>query len=134
MTKVDRARKTEPFLIESSKSNPRHTSDSGILAEIVYKMYFIEGKTQREVADVLGFKSTQPIRRIFREMGWYSRYITKRVTRREEVSDEEVSLLYFKEGISQREVAQKLRTSLPIIRRIFVERGWKVRSRRSQQI
>ncbi len=33
-------------------------------------MYFIEGKTQREVADDLGFKSTQPIRRIFREMGF----------------------------------------------------------------
>lgn len=131
MTKVDQARKIAPNLIERSKSSEPCTSDSSILTETVYNMYFIEGKTQREAADVLGFKSTQPIRRIFREMGWHSRYITKRVSRREELCDEEVRLLYFKEGLSQREIAQKLRTSLPIIRRIFVERGWQVRGRHS---
>jgi len=127
MTKVDRARKTEPFLIESSKSGSRHISDSGILAEIVYKMYFIAGKTQREVADVLGFKSTQPIRRIFREMGWNSRYTKRRVKKREEINDEEIKSLYFNERLSLREIAYKLTISLPMIRRIFYENSWQVR-------
>jgi len=129
MTTVDQARKTSPHLIERSKSNPPQTSDSSFLSETVYKMYFVEYKTQREVADVLGFKSTQPVRRIFREMGWKSRYSTKRLTRRAEINDEEVRLLYFKVGLSQRKIAQKLRTSLPTIRRIFFERGWQVRGR-----
>ncbi len=131
MTKVSQARKISSYLIERSNSSPHHTSDSNILAETVYKMYFIECKTQREIADVLGFKSTQPVRRIFREMGWKTRYSTKRLVRREEINDDEVRLLYFKVGLTQRKIAQKLRTSLPTIRRIFFERGWQVRGRRS---
>jgi len=49
--------------IESSKLN----------IEMVHKMYFDEDWTQLEIAKHFGYKSSRPIRRIFKEQGWKKR-------------------------------------------------------------
>ncbi len=101
--------------------------------EIIYRLYFVEGKTQQEVAIILGYKSTQPIRRIFREQGWTPRYSQPKLIPREKIDDESVRRLYFDKGLTLQEVATKLGTSLSVIRQIFTENGWTVRGRRRTQ-
>ncbi|MBE0526751.1 MAG: hypothetical protein IH631_07400, partial [Candidatus Thorarchaeota archaeon] len=102
--------------------------DATSLVEIIYRLYFVEGKTQQEVAEILDNKSTQPIRRIFREQGWTPRYSQSQVIPREKIDDESVRLLYFDKGLTLQGAATKLGTSLRVIRQIFLENGWTTRA------
>ncbi|MHA2022491.1 MAG: helix-turn-helix domain-containing protein [Candidatus Thorarchaeota archaeon] len=43
---------------------------SAINSDEVFKLYFEEGMSQQQIATRYGFKSSQPIRRIFNENGW----------------------------------------------------------------
>ena len=97
-----------------------------LVEHLVYRLYFDEEKTQREIAKELGIER-QRIISIFREKGWESR---PAAPRREEANPDEVYRLYFQEGLSQREVAEELglKGASPI-QRIFKEQGWKSRGR-----
>lgn len=97
-----------------------------LVEHLIYGLYFDEEKTQREIAKELGIER-QRIVSMFREKGWKSR---PAAPRREEVNPDEVYKLYFQDGLSQREIAEKLglKGSSPIMR-IFKEQGWKSRGR-----
>ena len=97
-----------------------------LVEHLVYRLYFDEEKTQREISKELGIER-QRIISLFKEKGWQSR---PAAPRREEVDSEEVYKLYFQDGLSQREVAEKLGLKGPSpVKRIFKEQGWKSRGR-----
>lgn len=119
---------------EGNLHSGNNDKDAKSLVEIIYRLYFVEGKTQQEVTKILGYKSTQPIRRIFREQGWTPRYSQSQVIPRGEIDDKSVRSLYFDKGLTLQEVATKLGTSLRVIRQIFHENGWATRGvSRNQQ-
>jgi DNA-directed RNA polymerase specialized sigma subunit len=119
--------------------------------EEVRRLYFDEALTQREVAQRLG-TSTRILRKIFREHGWKTHHdplmrFIKTMDTGEDVPDsksfeaavitslndslalaKEVHRLYFEEGLSQEQVAERLGyQSASPIRRIFKENSWQVR-------
>lgn len=55
---------------EARPSAPRREE---VNPDDIYKLYFQEDLSQREVAEKLGLSSTSPIQRIFEENGWESR-------------------------------------------------------------
>jgi hypothetical protein len=91
--------------------------------EEVYRLYFEERLTLREVAKRLGYKSKTPIRRIFREQGWETR------KRWKELDYERIFELYFERKMSLENVAKEMGLSnhYPIVC-IFDEQGWKRRT------
>ncbi len=92
----------------------------------VHRLYFDEGKTQREIAEELEVKR-HIIIAMFKEKGWEAR---PSAPRREEVNPDDVYKLYFQEDLSQRKVAEKLGlSSTSPIRRIFEENEWESRGR-----
>ncbi len=92
----------------------------------VHRLYFNEGKTQREIAEELEIKR-HTIITMFKERGWEAR---PSAPRREEVHPDDVYKLYFQEGFSQKEVAEKLGLSSPSpVKRVFEENAWKPRGR-----
>ncbi len=92
----------------------------------VHRLYFEDGKTQREIAEQLEVKR-HTIITMFKERGWEAR---PSAPRREEVNPDDVYKLYFQEGLSQKEVAEKLGLSSPSpIKRVFEESKWEPRGR-----
>ncbi|MHA1136158.1 MAG: sigma factor-like helix-turn-helix DNA-binding protein [Candidatus Thorarchaeota archaeon] len=95
----------------------------------IHRMYFEEGMTHSEIADKLGYKSTKPIQRIFREEGWEAR------AGKATDIENDVHRLYFDEGLSQREVAEQLELkSVKAVRRVFEEQGWETRPKRNLKL
>ncbi|MFW9890277.1 MAG: sigma factor-like helix-turn-helix DNA-binding protein, partial [Candidatus Thorarchaeota archaeon] len=92
----------------------------------IWRMYFEEGLTQREIAERLGIGRSRIIGTL-KTHGWKARPAKPRS---EEIDPEEVWRLYFVNGFTQKEVAEKLglRSTSPI-QRIFKEKKWKVRGR-----
>jgi transcriptional regulator with XRE-family HTH domain len=92
----------------------------------IWRMYFEGGLTQREIAEKLGISRSRIIS-TFKAHGWKSRPAKPR---REEVDPDEVRRLYFVDGLTQKEAAEKLglRSTSPI-ERVFKEKKWKVRGR-----
>ncbi len=96
------------------------------LVHQVHRLYFSEGKTQREIAEELDVKR-HIIIALFKEKGWEAR---PSAPRREEVNPDDVYKLYFQEGLPQGEVAEKLGlSSTTPIKRVFKENGWESRGR-----
>lgn len=96
------------------------------LHQRVYQLYFGHRKTQREIAKELEIKR-HIITTMFKENGWEARPAAQR---REDANPDEVYKLYFQEGFSQREAAEKLGLSSPSpIQRIFKENDWESRGR-----
>ncbi|MFW9888612.1 MAG: hypothetical protein ACFFER_10540, partial [Candidatus Thorarchaeota archaeon] len=93
--------------------------------EEIFRLYFDEKQSMKDIASRYGYKTTGPIARVFRNQGWKSR---PAATLEMEARPEEVHRLYFDEGLSLKEVAVKLgyRSHIPI-RRIFKEQGWEAR-------
>ncbi|MGY5853326.1 MAG: hypothetical protein RTU92_07175 [Candidatus Thorarchaeota archaeon] len=107
----------------SSKSPDIRTED-------VYRLYFEEGMTQRQIAQKLGLSSHARINRIFKVNGWEAR---SAAPPREEADSEEVYRLYFDEQKSMKEVAEILGLKgISPIQRIFKENRWNVRGRWGQ--
>ncbi|MHA1480083.1 MAG: hypothetical protein ACTSQZ_01495 [Candidatus Thorarchaeota archaeon] len=97
-----------------------------LLHQQIYRLYFNQGKTQREISRELDI-SRWLIMIIFKEHGWIFRPAKQR---REEVNPKDVYRIYFELGLSQREVAEKLGlSSASPVRRVFKENGWKTRGR-----
>ena len=97
-----------------------------LLHQQVYQLYFNQGKTQREIAEELCISRTKIIA-MFKKREWKSRPAKPR---REEADSNEVYRLYFEEGLSQREVAEKLGlSSVSPVQRIFKENEWRTRGR-----
>ena len=97
-----------------------------LIHQQVYRLYFNEGKTQREIAKELEIKR-HTIIAMFKEKGWEAR---PAAPRREEVNPDDVYKLYFQEGLLQGEVAEKLGlSSTSPIQRIFKENDWEPRGR-----
>ena len=100
---------------------------NGGIIEKIHHLYYEENLTQRQIAEILGFSSHASINKIFKVNGWKARP-AKQI--RQEANPEEVRRLYFDEGLSQRQVAEKLGLHSPCpVQRIFKERGWKTRGR-----
>ncbi|MHA2378575.1 MAG: hypothetical protein ACXADO_04875 [Candidatus Thorarchaeota archaeon] len=99
------------------------TKPSELDPEEVYRLYFEEKLTLKEVAKRFGYKSKTPIRRIFREQGWIARY------RWRYLDADKVHELYFKEGLSLKETAKRVGVkSIYQIVSLFEANGWKARS------
>jgi len=91
-----------------------------LLHQQIYRLYFNQGKTQREISRELDI-SRWLIMIIFKEHGWIFRPAKQR---REEVNPKDVYRIYFELGLSQREVAEKLGlSSASPVRRVFKENG-----------
>jgi transposase len=100
--------------------------EMSLLHEQVYRLYFNQGKTQREIAEELEIKR-HIIITMFKENEWEAR---PSAPGREEANPDDVYKLYFQEGLSQRDVAKKLGLSSPSpIKRIFKENEWEPRGR-----
>ncbi len=112
------------------------------MVEKIRRQYFEEMKSQQEVADNLGFKTTKPIRRVFEEQGWEARWGTtqkgiekpsdfqERRTRGR-LDPDEIKRLYFDEGLTHKQIAERASfSSVNPVRRIFKEQGWKSRIQR----
>ena len=85
--------------------------------EEVHKLYFDELWDLKEIAQHLGCKSLDPLRRVFREQGWKTRY---QETYEKEIDPEEVFKLY-DEGVSIRKIGEHYDVSYGRIHRIFEE-------------
>ncbi len=97
-----------------------------LLHQKVHRMYFNQGKTQREIAKELGISRSRIIT-MFKDYRWESRPARPR---REEVDSDDVYKLYFQEGMSQEEVAETLGlSSTSPIQRVFKENEWEFRGR-----
>ncbi|MHA2229498.1 MAG: hypothetical protein ACXABZ_14185 [Candidatus Thorarchaeota archaeon] len=96
------------------------------LQQEVYQLYFIHGKTQREIAEELEIKR-HIIVSMFKKTGWEAR---PAAPRREEANPDDIYKLYFQERHSQKVVAERLGlSSTTPIQRIFNEQGWESRGR-----
>jgi len=110
--------------LESEKEPEPETKQAAETRDI-QRMYFKEGMTHSEIADKLGYKSTKPIQRVFREKEWEAR------AGKATDIEGDVHRLYFDEGLSQREVAEELGLkSVKPVRRVFEEQGWETRPKR----
>lgn len=105
-------------------ARPSSTSLIDIKPEEVHHMYFSKGLSMKEVAESLGYRTAAPIRRIFAEQGWEPREPPNSI---EAINAEEVYKLYFKENLSMHDIAGLLDSSMKVIRRVFIERGWPAR-------
>ena len=94
-----------------------------LLHRDVYRLYFTQEKTQREIAKELRISRTRIIA-MFRERGWESRPAKRR---RKEANPEHVYQLYFDERKTQREIAKELGISKYTISMIFKENEWEFR-------
>jgi AraC-like DNA-binding protein len=92
--------------------------------ERVYRLYFDEGLSMRKVASKLGFRSSKPIQRIFKERGWQSR---PSGPRRQDIDLQEVKRLYFDAGLTLKEIAKKVGMDRHTIGTMFREQGWETR-------
>jgi transcriptional regulator with XRE-family HTH domain len=95
--------------------------------EKVYRLYFIEKLTQKQVADRLGV-SKSTISRIFQIRNWKARHNTKR----RKIDDQEIFQLYFHKGQTQKEIAAILGVSKSTVSRVFRIHGWKVHTLRKR--
>ena len=126
--RVVKSRRTIMKAFRETRREPHPHGTTGI-DEAVYRLYFKEGLSQQKVAERLGFKTSQPVRRVFKERGWNPRRERHNLLARKDIRDDEVRQLYFDEGLTQKEAAEKLNASLHTIRKVFREHGWKVRQR-----
>jgi DNA-binding XRE family transcriptional regulator len=55
------------------KARPARPRREEVDSEEVYRLYFEEELSQREVAETLGLKSMSPVQRVFKENGWVTR-------------------------------------------------------------
>lgn len=88
----------------------------------VYKLYYEDKRTLDEVAEIMGFKSRSPIRRILREQGWQARPSS---IPKMEIDPNEVHRLYYDEKMTQLEIDKYFgyKTSKPIFD-IMRKMGW----------
>lgn len=118
----------------SSKSvgslTKRESEKQSIDVDEVHRLYFDENWTMKDIAERNGYKTTGPILRIFSEQGWKSRPAR---TLEIDVNPEEVHSLYFEEGLTLKEVGERLgyKSQSPI-RHIFKEQGWEAKKRWKQ--
>ena len=93
----------------------------------VHRLYFDENWTMKDIAVQYGYKTCTPIMHMFREQGWKSR---QQDTLEIDIDPEEVHRLYFEEGLTLKEVGERLgyKSQSPI-RRIFEEQGWETKKR-----
>ncbi|MFX1367437.1 MAG: sigma factor-like helix-turn-helix DNA-binding protein [Promethearchaeota archaeon] len=127
---VERRVKRALEKLESSETeNQSEAKEADETRENIHRMYFEEGMTHSEIAEELGYKSTKPIQRVFREEGWKAR------AGKATDIEEDVRRLYFHEGLSQREVTEELGLkSVKAIRRVFEEQGWETRPKRDLEL
>jgi AraC-like DNA-binding protein len=117
---------TVPSLIESaSKVVGNQGKKAGNLREVdakeVHRLYFDEGLTMLETAKRLGFKSAKPVQRVFKEQQWTPRAPG---SQRSSIDLDEVHRLYFIEGLTLREIAQRVGIEKHTLGKIFREQGW----------
>ncbi|MDF1537463.1 MAG: hypothetical protein P1Q69_00980 [Candidatus Thorarchaeota archaeon] len=106
------------FIEEMWTSRPHSVPQKEIDSEEVYRLYFDKELTLQEVADHLGLKNGNSLRRIFRQEGWETRPKGKGINR------EEVYSLFFDEKWTMEEISEQLDCSPRTIGRIFKEEGW----------
>ncbi|MFX1605946.1 MAG: hypothetical protein ACFFDD_08555 [Promethearchaeota archaeon] len=90
----------------------------------VHHLYFEKSLSMLEVGWKLGFKSTRPVQRIFREQGWEARVSGPQ---RKSQDYAEMSRLYYEKGYTLREIAEKFGMDRHTIGKIFKEQGWVTR-------
>lgn len=105
----------------------KESGKKSIDPEEVRRLYFDEQWTMEEIAKKYGCKTSSPILRTFKDQGWKSRPSR---TLEIEADPMEVHRLYFEEGLTLKEVGERLgyKSQSPI-RRIFKEQGWETRKR-----
>jgi len=93
----------------------------------VHRLYFDENRTMKDIAEQNGYKTCGRILRMFREQGWKSRPAK---TLEIQEDPDEVHRLYFKEGLTLKQVGERLgyKSQTPI-RRIFKEQGWETQNK-----
>lgn len=115
----------------SSKSvgslTKKESEKQSIDADEVHRLYFDEHWNMSKIAKLYGYSTVSPISLIFRKNGWKPR---QTIIREIDSDPEEVHRLYFEEGLTLRDVGEKLgyKSQSPI-RRIFKEKGWKITER-----
>lgn len=84
------------------------------LKERVYRLYFVEGLTQREVADALMI-TRRRVQSIFKEEGWKGRHIERAI------GVDEVRRFYDDEQMTQQEIANMLNVSRAYVYKLLRE-------------
>jgi transcriptional regulator with XRE-family HTH domain len=100
---------------EESSLECNEESDS----DVIFQLYFDEGKTQQEIAEILGV-SKGTISNRFQFNGWKARHPSKK---RGSEKDKEIFRLYQEEKLNQYEIAKKLGISQSTVSRAFRLRG-----------
>jgi AraC-like DNA-binding protein len=109
----------------------RHSPKFEVNPEDVFKMYFEEKKTMKEIAESYGYKSGGPITAIFREQGWN--------TRRMETVDLDIDAnyvreLYFEQELSLEEVGRRIGKTRYALKKLFEKMEWKLRGSTCESI
>ncbi|MFW9888737.1 MAG: hypothetical protein ACFFER_11165, partial [Candidatus Thorarchaeota archaeon] len=88
--------------------------------EKLYRLYFVEGKSLNAISKDLGV-SSGVLRSRFKEQGWKTRV---QEVREAALDIKGIHRLYFEEGLTMKEVAERIGTSTGIVSRIFKKYGW----------
>ena len=108
-----RSEKLEQRLTVKERDDIIREVNTEILQTMMYKLYFDEGLTQREVGKELGV-SRAKVQKTFKEMGWVGRHQNRRL------DSSEVRDLY-EDGLNQAEIAKKLSVSRTYVYKILKE-------------
>jgi AraC-like DNA-binding protein len=104
------------------KTRPASVPAREVDPEEVYRLYFEEKKSLKEIAKHFGYVSINPIRRIFKEQTWKTRCLEN------DIDVEELKLLYFEMKRTLKEVSEYYECSHATIRLVLKKNGLKARN------
>jgi AraC-like DNA-binding protein len=97
----------------------------------VYRMYYENKMTMKEISEYFGYKSSSTITAIFREQGWNSRRME---TVDMDIDPNQVRELYFKQKLSLEEVGSRISKTRYALLKLFEKMEWRLRGVKCESI
>ncbi len=101
-----------------------HARRFEINSDDVFKMYYEEKKTMKEIAESYGYRSGAPITAIFRQQGWNTRRME---TVDLDIDANHVRELYFEQELSLEEVGRRIGKTRYALKKLFEKMEWKLK-------
>ncbi len=101
-----------------------HARRFEINSDDVFKMYYEEKKTMKEIAESYGYRSGAPITAIFRKQGWSTRIME---TVDLDIDANHVRELYFEQELSLEEVGRRIGKTRYALKKLFEKMEWKLK-------